>query len=150
MIARTVIGITIAVALLAVTVPVADSARVEHSNAAVERSVERFDRAVRTLAETSDPVPAGRSGARRYHTLSVPRKSWSSAALDRLVLVPPNSSARPFWRVTGGQRNPYRPPVPLVGPPGGLEIEAGGDHRLVLRLVSRDGRSVVRVSQADI
>lgn len=144
---RTVLAVLLASALLAISMPVIDSARVTHAETQTETSLQRLDGAATALTEANDVVPEGQSGARRYHTLSLPRESWGSAGLDALRFPPPSSKRRLAWRVTGGNWTTAATSARLVGPPDGLTLRGGGRTRLVLTLEERRGRAVVVVNR---
>lgn len=147
---RTVLAVALSLALLAVSLPLIDAARVAHADGTVERSLDRLDRAAASLLDASDPVPAGVSGARRRLTVRVPVETWASAGLDRLSIPAVGSDIPLSWRVDGGDTQSYVPSAPLVGPPGGLTLRDVGQTTLLLRLRRRDGRPVVVVTRPDV
>jgi len=133
-----------------VSLPVVDSARVTHAERSVDTTLQRLDAAATELAAGNDALPPGRAGARRQHTLRLPRRSWGSAELESLRFPAPSAEQPVRFRVAGGQETAARFSVPVVGPPGGLTLQSGGRHRVVLRLQQREGRPVVVVSRADV
>jgi len=147
---RTVLAVVLASALLAVSLPVVDSARVSHAERSVDTTLQRLDAAATELAAANDALPPGRAGARRQHTFRLPRESWGSAGLESLTFPPPAAERPVRYQVAGGQDTATEFSVPVVGPPGGLTLQSGGRQRLVLRLQQRHGRSVVVVSRADV
>jgi hypothetical protein len=144
---RTVLAVVLASALLAVSMPVVDSARVTHAETRTETALQRLDVAATALTDKNEVAPDGRSGARRYHTLALPRESWGSAGLDALRFPPPSTERRPVWRVTGGNWTTAATSSRLVGPPNGLTLGEGGPTRVALTLAEHRGHSVVVVSR---
>lgn len=146
---RTVLALALATALLGVSLPVVDSARVDHADAGIERGLERLQAAATDLVADSDPVVAGERGAKRHVQLVLPTGSWARAGTERLEIPPPGSSDRIVWQVEGGTKSVFRPAVPLVSP-AGLTLREGGRHRLVVSLHRRGGRQVVLVRRPDV
>lgn len=147
---RTVLAVLLASALLAVSLPVVESARVEHAEQRIDASLQRLDAAATDLAADNDPTPPGRAGAHRQHTLVLPSESWGSAGTGSLTFPPPTAERFVRYQVAGGQETPAQFSVPVVGPPGGLTLRSGGRQRLVLSLEQRGRRPVVVVSRADV
>jgi len=147
---RTALAVAVATALLGISLPVIDSARVTHAETSVETALGRLDTAASELAATSDPLPASADGARRQHVLRLPRGSWGSASLAELRFPPPDSQQKPTWRVTGGQWARMTTSVSLVGPPDGLTLTEGGRQRVELTLQRRDGDVVVVIARPDV
>lgn len=147
---RLVLAVVLAAALLGVSLPVVDTARVSHAEANTETAIQRLDTAATTLANENDAVAPRREGARRQHVLRLPQRSWGSAGIDALRFPPPGTDRPPTWRVTGGNWTPIDASVPLVGPPDGLTLESGGRHRLTLRYRRSGDRAVVVVTRADV
>lgn len=147
---RTVLSVSLAAALLAVSLPAVDSARLTHAETSTETSLQRLDAAATELAKGNDPVPPDSGGARRQLTLRLPRESWGSVALDEIRFPPLDADRLPTWRVVGGNRTTLRPSVPLVGPPGGLSLREGGRQRVILTLQRRNGHPVVVVTRPNV
>jgi hypothetical protein len=145
---RTVLAVALAIALLGVSLPAVDSARVTHAESDVQRSLTRLETAATELAAHNDAVPNGTVGARRHLTLSLPSERWGQAGLDSLSFPP--GSTHLSWRVRGGDHRTYASSVPLAGPSGGLKLNEGGHHRIILALHHRNGREVVVVRRPDV
>jgi hypothetical protein len=144
---RAVLAVLLASALLAVSVPVVDSARVTHAETRTETALQRLGSAATALADANDVAPNDRPGARRYHTMSLPRESWGTAGLDALRFPPPATERRPAWRVIGGNWTTTTTSTRLVGPRDGMTLREGGSTRVVLALEEHRGRPVVVVTR---
>lgn len=145
MIVRTVVAVGLAVALLAVSLPAVERARVSHSEAAIAGEVERLERSAIALAADNEVVPDDGPPARTRVTLSVPRRSWGDSGVDTLRIPPSADGPDAVFRAADGDRRTRTfPDVRLRGPPGGLALGDGGRHRLVLALREGEGgRTVV-------
>lgn len=145
MIVRTAVAVALAVGLVAVSVPVVERARVDHSTATIAGEVERLERSAVALAAGNEVVPDDGPPARTRVTLSLPIRSWAESGVDTLRI--PNGTGGPDveWTATGGAtRTRTFPDVRLSGPAEGLTIDDGGRQRLVLSLERRgDDRTVV-------
>ncbi|MFT4923559.1 MAG: hypothetical protein ACI8XM_002786 [Haloarculaceae archaeon] len=153
---RVVVAVVLAGALLAVSLPVVETARIDHAETRVATALDRLDVRATRLDDRNDPTRPGLSGARRTLTLHLPSRSWGSAGLDYLAIPGPDgeiprqgasADARITWRVTGGNRSAHRPSLRLVGPEGGLLVRQGGTRRVVLTLARVDGQRTVVVSR---
>lgn len=143
---RVVLIVLLTGALLGVTMPLVETARVDHGEAQVTSELGRLETAAQTLAAQNDPVPGNHSGARRTFTLTLPARTWSTAGLTLLRWERAPNRSRLQWGVAGGSGHTQQLADGLVvGPPGGLELRAGGRHRLVLSLTARDGDPAVVV-----
>lgn len=146
---RAVLAVLVAAALLGLSMPVVDSARVSHADSQVQSELADLEAVAADLRAESDPTPPGVPGARVERTLVLPPRSWGNAGIAQLTL--PDSADTPVrWHVPGGETRTVRPSPPLVAPPAGLELHEPGPHRLELSLQRRGGRSVVVVSRADV
>lgn len=144
MIVRTAVAVALAVGLVAVSLPVIERARVDHSGAAIAGEVERLERSAVALAAENEVVDDGGPPARTSVTLSLPGRSWTDSGVGSLRI--PDGSGGPdvTWRATdGARRNRTVGDVRLTGPPGGLVLGDDGRHRLVLTLEARDDERTV-------
>lgn len=152
MIVRTTVAVALALGLLAVSLPVVERARVDHSAAAIAGEIERLERSGSALAAANEVVPDDGTPARTRLTLWLPRRSWGDSGVDFVRFPAGTDGPDVIWRAgDGAVRRHTAPEFPLSGPPGGLVLGDGGRHRLVLEL--RDGddgrRVVVRQSPGD-
>jgi hypothetical protein len=165
---RVVLGVALAVALVAVTTPALEDARADRTERLTARELDRVGVAAEELAREEAP------GARRTLTLSLPGDSATEAPLSFVALggVPDNSSATVtdtaardllVFRVAGGRRHVRRVEADLrvvrggIGGAGGnrtrstedsraLVLRGGGSYEVTLRLVRSDGRRIVVVA----
>lgn len=149
---RVVVAVALAAALLGVSIPVIQEARLNHADARVATEIDGLVATAERLHERNDPAPPGVSGARRTVRLHLPGPSWSSARLDFLSV--PETSDRGEggtvrWRVDGGREVRRGVSTPLVGPEGGLILRGGGSRTLVLELTRRGGEVVVLVRRPE-
>jgi len=163
---RTVLSVALAAALTAAAAPALDDARTERTQRLVAGELDRVAGAAERLAAEESPARPGEPGPRRTLTVSLPSGSPTAAPVSRVVVGAPagdppritgTDDTSLVAAIEGGGRQVRRVEVDLravdaVG--GGRETAAGplvlraGTHRLVLRLVSLDGRSVVLVARA--
>jgi hypothetical protein len=148
---RVVVAVTLAAALLGVSMPVVETARVDHADARVEAELDRLTAAATRLAERNDLAPPGVPGARRTVSVRFPRGTMGSSALARLSVPGPEAQAwnwtgtRLRYRIAGASPDTYESGVVLVGTPDGTTIRRGGRHRLVLELSRVRGHRAVVV-----
>jgi hypothetical protein len=82
---RVVLGVVLAVALLATAAPGVERARVAESETTLDRSADALRRAAAGLA-TDDATPAGVPGARRSLSVRVPGRAWTEAPVAFLAV----------------------------------------------------------------
>ncbi len=147
---RVTLAVLVTMALLGAAIPVVDTARVAHGEAAVEGAVNRLADAARTLAERNDAPGPETRGAQRVLSLDLPRESWGTAGLERLAITP-GPTGRTIavrWRVErGGRTVRHLAPVPLELVGDRIETRTGGELRLRLTLGTHGGNRTVRVRQ---
>lgn len=148
---RVVLAVALATALLGVSMPAVQTARVDYAHDRVDTELERLAATATRLEERNDPAPPDVTGARRSVTLHLPEGAWTSADLAYLR-IPGPSDALPRGTVryrVGDGPNRTRPiGVPLVGPPGGLRVD-GGRQRVVLEYTRRAGEPILLVRYPD-
>lgn len=153
MIVRTSVAVALAVALLAVSLPVAERARVDHSTATIDGELERVERSAVALEAENDVVSDNGPPARTRVTLRLPVRSWADSGVGT-VRFPETTAGSDgpdvIWAAAGGdRRNTTFPEVRLTGPPGGLVVDDGGRQRLVLALERAAGGRTVVVRRAE-
>jgi len=143
---RAVLVVAVTAALLAVSLPVVDSARVDYAETRVADELDRIERAAETLAAENDPVDHGETPARRVLPLRLPVESWASAGVSRFDL--PEGESTVTWSVgdSGTHRRRLADGL-VVGQSGGLQLDGSGPQRLVLTLRQRNGEAVVVASR---
>jgi hypothetical protein len=149
---RVVVAVGVLAALLAVSLPAVESARVAQSDGRVGSMVDRLESAAGTLAARNDAVGSGVAGARRVCTLHLPIATWGTAGLERLSIrrLDGGNTTRVTWRVAGGDPHARLLEGPSIRPPAdGLLLRSGGRVRLALRLVSHGNDRVVRLRRVD-
>lgn len=141
---RVVLAALLAAALLGASLPAAETARVEHTDAAVDREADRLDRAALALVRSAEPTRAG--DARRTVTLRLPARSWGHAGVAALELA----DGRLRWRLPGGRWRERSLAAPVAVPEP--IVARGNQRRLRLRLAlveTEGGRAAVLVFKAD-
>jgi len=144
---RVVVAVALATALLGVSMPAVQSARVDHAHSRVAIELDTLAATAARLQERNDPAPPDVRGARRTVVLHLPGGAWTSADISYLVVPGPSSDlprGTVRYRVADGRERTRSTEVPLVGPPGGLRL-TGGRHRLVLEYTQQAGEQVVLV-----
>ena len=141
---RIVLAAVLAVALLAVSLPAVENAQTDRTDEIVRSDLESLDAAALNLY-TNDELVEG-PDARRIVTVRIPERSWSAAAVDRVVIHGENETLT--YRIDGQPTRHVPANARLARPDRGpLVLDAPGEHRLVLRLVEHEGVSVVVVER---
>lgn len=160
---RVVLAVLLAVALLGVSLPAVETARVERSATAVEGDLAAFETTVRDLATAADPATELDGAARRTVTVEVPRGSLTTAPVEFVAVggLPEESvslqdgSSVLAYRV-GGTTHVRRIPVEVrvlgpdgdLGPPG-EPLVLRESKQVTLLLLERNGDPVVAVTTGD-
>lgn len=141
---RAVVSVALAAALLAVSLPAVDRARIQHADARIAGEVDRLETVARSLARENDLVDHGPPASAGV-TLHLPTQSWGASDVVGFRIRPPGATRDVSWRIRGGEQHARRlSGVTVAGPPTGLVLRDGGRHRLVLELRRRGGdRTVV-------
>nr|WP_221625631.1 hypothetical protein [Halobellus ruber] len=143
-----VVAAALAVATLAVALPAVDDARAARTDAAIEGTVDRIERAGRSLATTEDATATRETAATRRIEFRLPARSIA-AAKPAFVAVggqPDGPGDRPTvtYAVSSSRRRHLRLPVPLRTPEGPVVFREPGRHAVSLALVrSNDGPELV-------
>ncbi len=135
---RVVVAVAVASALLSAALPAVETARVEHTTAAVERVPDRIDRAaLSTLAGEPERRPSLGSAptARRVVSISVPGGSVATAPVRSLSLCPGDERGMAVLVYAVGDAAPSRAVLsaPYDLPNGGIALD--GRRRVSLALV---------------
>ncbi|MBP1985581.1 DUF7311 family protein [Halolamina salifodinae] len=135
---RALLAVALAAALLAATLPAVESAAADRTAAALDRDIDRIERAGKSLLADDDP------GARRVVTVTLPAKSLSSAGVDGFTIAcQPRCTVR--YRLDGAGSRTRRLTLPVTTPDGPIRLARAGEHRLTLRLARSDGSRVVEL-----
>jgi len=147
---RTLLASLVATALAAAAAPGIDRARVRRSNGRIDSVVASIEAAARSLAG-DEAVPAGRPGARRVVTVSLPGAAWDEAAVDAVRLASPAERTLTLrYRIAGGGRRSrtVRLSDPVTTADGGpIELDGGGPHVLALSLRGGEHRRRIVVER---
>lgn len=131
---RVLLAVAMTAALLAVSMPAVDTARIEHSNGRIATELTHVETTAAELAARNDPPPPGTDGARRELTLRLPEATVGSAGVERLV-VRPATGTRPAvfeWRVADGTAQVRHVTDTTLHVSEPLRFHEGGRHRIVL------------------
>ncbi len=135
---RALLAVSLAAALLAVSLPAVEAAAADRTAAALDRDVNRLERAGESLLAADDP------GARRVLTVTLPTNSLLAVGVERFVVdCDPACGVR--YSLRNGATRTRRLSLPLVTPDGPVRFGTPGDHRLRLGLARGDGGRVVTV-----
>jgi hypothetical protein len=138
---RLLVAVTVAAALLAVSLPAIETARSDRTVANLDRAAERVEDAGASLLADDDPD----AGARRVVTVSLPAESLTAARVDRFAVACRDDCAVRY-RLRNGRESTHRlQSAPIQTPDGPVAFSKPGRHRLVLGLTREDGREVVTV-----
>ena len=147
MILRVVLAVVLTAALLAAATPVIADAGANRADSSMDRQLGALAGDLETMVGTDDPT-AGR-GARHVVELTLPSRSLTSAAVDRLHLSTREGVALASWRIGDGTTSHVR----LAGAPvratdgGALTLRKSGTYRLAFELRSRAGETVLTVER---
>jgi len=144
---RVVVAVALATALLGVSMPAVQTARVDYAHGRMDTELDTLAATATRLQERNDPAPPDVDGARRSVTLHLPDGAWTTADLTYLLIPGPSGDfprGTVRYRVADGPNRTRSIGASLVGPPGGLRVD-GGRHRLVLEYTRRAGEPVVLV-----
>lgn len=140
---RAAVTVTLAMVLVAASLPAVEEARIRHSDDRVAAEVDRLERAAAALAGDNEVVPT--DPARSRLMLVLPRRSWGDSGFDYLSISNETGAVDVRWSVRDGPNRTRHTAVDLVGAGDGLRIDAGGRQRLVLELHRRATERIVVV-----
>lgn len=145
---RAVLAVCCALALLSLSLPVVEDARIERTEASLEGDLSSLDRTAAALADAERPI-SDAPGAQRTVVVRIPERSMTAAGVESVTIgrTEPNGYA---YRIDGGPKKPKPSAVPVRGPDGDpVVLSESGAHRLVLTPARIDGERGVVVSRAD-
>jgi len=150
---RLVVAAALAVATLAVAFPAIDDARTARTDATIEGTVDRLERAGQSLATTEDATATRTTAATRRVEFTLPAGSVTAAQPAFVALGgPPNGPGdRPTvtYAVSSPTRRRHlRLPVPIRTPDGPVVFREPGRHAVSLALVRGDDGPVLVVTEA--
>lgn len=141
MVVRVVLAAVLAAALLAASLPAVEAVRTDRTTAAMDRTVDRVQRAGNALLTNE----AADAGARRVVTVALPARSFTAAGVDQFA-VRCSADCTVDYRLAGSDLHQRRlPSVPLATPDGPVVFSSPGTHRLALGLDRQNGSRVVTV-----
>jgi hypothetical protein len=144
-IVRVVLGVVLTAALFAAAAPAVSTARADAADSSVQRQLTALGERLQRMVATNDPTVG--PGARHVTELTLPARTVTSAAVDRLRLGTSAGVGVASWRVgdTGGD-SARLVGVPIRGADGGnLTLRESGAHRLAFGLRRQSGRTVLTV-----
>lgn len=143
---RPVLAVVLALALVSVSLPAIEDARVDRTDGHLHREVDRLVDGVERL-RLDDPGSTRALAPSLTVTVRLPRVSWTAAGVRWLRLAGdgPDGPSSIGYAVQGGAPVVRRLSVPLSTPDGGLVLRDPGVHRLRLSYRLRDGRSTLLV-----
>lgn len=150
---RLVVAAALAVATLAVALPAVDDARATRTDATIEGTVDRLERAGRSLATTEDATAGRATAATRRVEFMLPERSVT-AAQPAFVAVggspdgPGNRSTVTYAVSSPTRRRHLRLPLAARTPGGPVVFREPGRHAVSLALVRGDGGPELVVTKA--
>ncbi|MFD1644782.1 DUF7311 family protein [Haloarchaeobius litoreus] len=147
---RVVLAVAVTLALFAVAAPAAADAREYRSDRVVATDLTTLERAGAALLDLEDPTSNPATGPRRFVTLRVPGRSWTTARVDWVALGGRPGTANPdphvvAYTLAGGEPRTSELPFPLVtSDDGPLVLDGTGSYGLRLTLAP-DGVHVEQV-----
>ena len=146
---RLVVAAVLTVATFAAAVPAIDDARATRTDAVIQGTTDRLERAGQRLATTEDATETRELAATRVVTVGLPARSLT-AAQPSFVAVggppggPGNRSVITHAVSSTTRRHHLRLPVPVRTPNGPVVVREPGRHVVSLALVSGpDGPELV-------
>jgi len=157
---RVVVAVTLAVALLSVTLPALETARASHSDHRIAAEIDGLTAAIDDVRTRESAVEAGTGGTRRVVTVRLPSETWTSVGTEYVAIggypddpALDGNGTTLAWRVAGGQPRERQLPDVTVEPKGHgdsdgpLVLRDPGPHRLAISLIERGNRTVVVVER---
>jgi len=147
---RTLLAALLSTALAAAAAPGIDRARVRRSNGRIESIVAAIEAAARSLAG-DEAVSAGRSGARRVVTVTLPGAAWDEAEVGAVrIATPAERTLTLRYRIGGGGRRSrtIQFPEPVATADGDpIALDGDGPHELALSLRGDERRRRIVVER---
>lgn len=147
---RVVLAAVLATAVLGASLPAVDGARVDRTATALDASIERLSAAGSSLAVGSDAPRDPAVAPRRTVALSLPRPTWTAAAVEYVAVGgspggPGNRSAVTYATEGGGETTRLLSvPLPVRTPRGPVVFRGRGERAVSLSLrTTSDGPTLV-------
>ncbi|WP_144901790.1 DUF7311 family protein [Halobellus captivus] len=150
---RLVVAAVLTVATLAAAMPAIDDARATGTDAKLEGTIDRIERAGRALATGEDATSRRSHAATRRVTVRFPRASLTTARPSFVAVGgkpdgPGNRSTVVYGPSTGSTRlRSLSIPTPVRTPDGPVVFEATGRHAVSIALVADRGQPVLVVTR---
>lgn len=140
---RYVLAVLLTVALLGLAIPALDHGSYVNSKQQVESNVAAIDEAATSLAEQEEPSPDGHPPPRRTLTVTLPKESLTSTAVDNFEIERHGSASVASFYFGGKTENQIGMDQPIVyGSADGNEtVEFGGTGRQRIALTLEEGPS---------
>lgn len=138
---RLVVAAVLTVATFAAALPAVDDARASRTDAVIQGTTDRLERAGRSLATTEDATQTRALAATRRVGLTLPSRSFT-AAQPSFVAVGgppggPGNRSVVTYAVSSTTRRHHLPlPIPVRTPDGPVVVREPGRHAVSLALVS--------------
>jgi hypothetical protein len=150
---RLVVAAALAVATLAVALPAVDDARTARTDATIEGTADRIERAGRALATTEDAAPTRSTAATRRVAFTLPRRSMTAAHPEFVAVGGPpdgpgNRSTVTYAVSSPTHRHHLGIPIPVRTPQGPVVFRDPGRHAVELALVRGDDGPELVVTRA--
>ena len=148
-----VVAAALAVATLAVALPAVDDARTARTDATIEGTADRIERAGRALATTEDAAPTRSTAATRRVAFTLPRRSLTAAHPEFVAVGGPPDGPGNRLTVTYAVSSPTHRhhlgiPIPVRTPQGPVVFRDPGRHAVELALVRGDDGPELVVTRA--
>lgn len=150
---RLVVAVVLTVATFAAAAPAIESARATATDAEIEATIERVERAGQALATTEDATPTPSLAASRRVEFQLPAASLTTAAVSFVAVGgkpggPGNRSVVAYGTTSGSTRlRALSLPIPVRTPVGPVVFRDSGRHAVSLSLVRDEGQPVVRLTR---
>lgn len=150
---RTVLSVTLAVLILAMSVPAVEHGAAVNSEEQVGSQVAAVEQAAVSLVEEEDVPPYGVEGARRVVTLTFPADTMTAQGVENVSIerVDGEQHSVARYRVEGRTEQVVHVDAPIENPDGEPVVlgRIEGEHTFVLTLEKGpDGDPLVRFARA--
>lgn len=148
---RTILTVTLAVAILAAALPAIEDAQRQRTETTLAGDLQGVRAAAAALATSEDAISPPAPGARRVVTVHIPERGVAAAAVDRVRIGPD----RLTYRIVEGSSGTVRFPsdVRIVVHPYGdrevLTLTRPGRHRLCLSLRYTNATRTIHIERLE-